>query len=68
MSGPHGTRRWSDLPEADRVRLLADYQPILDTAPPTCSFDTKLERFRAFLSASGVSIDEHEVRGPSRRA
>ena len=59
-------RPWSELPEVERDRLLAEYQRALDAEPPTCSFDTKLERMQRWLADHGVSISEAEIRGKPR--
>ncbi|MFN3867633.1 MAG: hypothetical protein ACK4MF_01050 [Hyphomicrobiaceae bacterium] len=59
-------RAWSDLSAAERDRLLAEYQRVLDAEPPTCSFDTKLERMQRWLEQQGVSLSEAEIRGKAR--
>jgi predicted Fe-S protein YdhL (DUF1289 family) len=55
-------RAWSSLTDAERQKLLADYQPELDRQAPTCSFETKLERMRRWLAGRGVCIAEAEIR------
>lgn len=59
-------RTWTELPEAERDRLLAEYQRVLDGEPPTCSFDSKLERMQRWLAEHGVTISEAEIRGRPR--
>lgn len=59
-------RPWSSLGEAEQARLLADYQPVLDSEAPTCSFETKLARMQTWLGQRGVSISEAEIRRPRR--
>jgi hypothetical protein len=66
MSSPQPLRSWSSLSEAERTALLADYQPVLDTQPLTCSFEGKLARMQAWLAERGVSISEDEIRRPGR--
>lgn len=61
-------RTWSSLSEPERTRLMIDYQPILDTLPKTCSFETKLARMQDFLRERGISITEDEIRRPRRDA
>ena len=67
MSGPAELRPWSSLSESEQTELMQAYQPVLDTEAPTCSFERKLERMKAFLKARGVSITEAEIRAPRRR-
>lgn len=56
-------RPWSTLDPAKRARLLADYQSVLDTETPSCSFELKLQRMQVWLAARGISITEDEIRG-----
>ncbi len=63
MNEATALRAWSDLSEAERARLLADYQQILDREAPTCEFGAKLARMQHWLAERGVSITEAEIRG-----
>lgn len=56
-------RAWSGLSEAERNRLLADYQLAMDREAPTCEFGVKLARMQRWLADRGVSITEAEIRG-----
>ena len=51
-------RPWTDLDEATRTRLLVGHQRWLDTQPPTCALDTKVERFKSWLAEHGIAFDE----------
>ncbi|MFY9974603.1 MAG: hypothetical protein WAK53_10120 [Chromatiaceae bacterium] len=54
-SGPQGKpRAWTELAEEEQTRLRIAYGHYLDTLPPTCSLETKIERFRHWLAAQGV--------------
>lgn len=54
-SGPRGeTRHWTELAEEEQTRLRIAYGHHLDTLPPTCSLETKIERFRHWLASQGV--------------
>lgn len=66
MPVERGLRAWSALSEVERDRLLAEYQSVLDAEPPTCSFDTKLERMQRWLAERGISLSEAEIRGKAR--
>jgi hypothetical protein len=47
-------REWSDIPATEQVALREAYGHYLDTLPPTCDLDTKLDRFRRWLAERGV--------------
>ncbi|HCL66939.1 MAG TPA: hypothetical protein DIC56_19305 [Rhizobium sp.] len=53
-------RRWSALDADEQLALQAAYQSELDKEPPTCSLETKVERFARWLASRGVffSMDE----------
>lgn len=52
---PRGELRvWTDLEEEEQTRLRIAFGHYLDTLPPTCSLETKIERFRRWLAARGV--------------
>jgi len=47
-------RDWTDLGEEEQTRLQIAYGHYLDSLPPSCSLETKIERFRHWLAAHGV--------------
>jgi hypothetical protein len=47
-------RDWSSLTEDEQTELRIAFGHYLDGLPPTCSLDTKVERFRAWLAERGV--------------
>lgn len=50
-------RRWSELNAGEQLRLREAYGRYLDGLPPTCSTDTKMDRFRAWLATHSVELD-----------
>lgn len=50
-------RPWETLSPEEQLALREEYGHYLDTLPPTCSLETKLERFRHWLAEKGVSYD-----------
>jgi hypothetical protein len=52
--GPTAPRGWDELDESERTRLQVDYGYELDRLPPTCSLETKIQRFRRWLAARGI--------------
>lgn len=60
-------RSWSALTEDERTALLAAYQPVVDAETPTCSFEVKLSRMKAWLAEQGISVTEAYIRAPQRR-
>jgi hypothetical protein len=40
---------WSSLDPEQQTALRIEYGYYLDRLPPTCSFETKVERFRTWL-------------------
>ena len=48
-------RDWATLDADERTILQVAFGHYLDTLPPTCSLETKIERFRGWLAARGVS-------------
>ncbi len=42
-------RDWEDLAPAEQTALRVEYGRWLDSLPPTCSLQTKIERFRTWL-------------------
>ncbi|WP_148259260.1 hypothetical protein [Polymorphum gilvum] len=55
---------WSDLDEARQTELLAAYQADLDALPPTCSLETKVERFARWLAGRGIGFSMDDVGRP----
>jgi hypothetical protein len=51
-------KSWVDLTPEEQVRLREEYGRYLDTLPPTCDLDVKLDRFRAWLAARGVRFGD----------
>jgi hypothetical protein len=40
---------WNSLAPAEQTAIRVEYGRYLDTLPPTCSLQRKVERFRAWL-------------------
>jgi hypothetical protein len=51
---PSLTRDWHQLDEDEQTEFQIAFGHYLDTLPPTCSLDTKIERFRRWLAERGV--------------
>ncbi|WP_058555744.1 hypothetical protein [Thiohalocapsa sp. ML1] len=47
-------RDWAALEDAEQTELRVAFGHYLDALPPTCSLDTKIERFRTWLAARGI--------------
>jgi hypothetical protein len=47
--------RWESLPEDRQLELREEYGHYLDSLPPTCSLETKIERFRRWLEERGIT-------------
>jgi hypothetical protein len=45
---------WDNLDQDRQTALRIAFGHWLDTQPPTCSMDTKIERFRHWLRERGV--------------
>jgi len=61
MKIPQGVtalKPWAHLTPAEQLRLREEYGRYLDTLPPTCDLDVKLDRFRAWLAERGVRFDD----------
>ncbi len=53
-------RTWHDLSEDEQTRLRIAFGHYLDRLPPTCSLQTKVERFRHWLAERGIDYpDSH---------
>jgi hypothetical protein len=48
---------WNDLDPDQQTALQVEYGHWLDALPPTCSMQTKIERFRAWLATRGIAYD-----------
>lgn len=55
-------RPWSELDEAEQTALRSEYQAELDKLPPTCSLETKMERFTGWLAERGVAFSMDDLR------
>ena len=47
-------RDWRDLTAGQQLQLREAYGHYLDSLPPTCDLDGKVERFRRWLAERGV--------------
>ncbi len=45
---------WESLSSERQLELRESYGHYLDTLPPTCSLESKIERFRHWLEARGI--------------
>jgi hypothetical protein len=52
-NGPRLTD-WESLPVDRQLELKVAFGWYLDALPPTCSLETKIERFRAWLRERGI--------------
>jgi hypothetical protein len=50
-------RPWEELSSQEQLRLREEYGHYLDQLPPTCSLETKIERFRRWLTERGVHYE-----------
>lgn len=48
---------WDTLSPEEQLALRETYGRYLDTLPPTCSLETKIERFRRWLGERGIAYD-----------
>jgi hypothetical protein len=46
---------WDSLSPDEQLRLREAYGHYLDSLPPTCFMDEKIERFRRWLAEQGVA-------------
>jgi hypothetical protein len=53
-TGPRPLRDWNRLDPEEQTRLQVEYGRYLDTLPPTCSLEAKIERFRRWLAPRGI--------------
>jgi hypothetical protein len=45
---------WEDLSAERQLELREEHGRYLDGLPPTCSLETKIERFRRWLEQRGI--------------
>ena len=57
MNEPRALREWTELDTTVQLALREAYGHYLDTLPPTCSLDTKIERFKRWLAERGVRYE-----------
>lgn len=55
---------WNQLSSEQQVTLRDEYGHYLDSLPPTCSLETKVERFRLWLAERGISYTDGGSSGP----
>lgn len=58
---------WSSLDSDAQTKLRMAHQEWLDSQPPTCSLDTKMERFVHWLAERGVSFEPERDLKPARK-
>jgi hypothetical protein len=64
---PPNLRPWSSLETDEKTRLQVAYGQWLDQLPPTCSLETKIARFTAWLEQHGIDYDaRHDTRHDAR--
>lgn len=52
-------RDWNSLDAEEQTAIRIEYGRYLDSLPPTCSLDTKIERFRSWLrDEKGIEYNE----------
>ena len=51
-------RPWDRLDAREQTDLRVAFGHYLDRLPPTCSLETKVERFRTWLREGGVDYGE----------
>ncbi len=51
-------RPWESLDPQEQTDLREAFGHYLDTLPPTCSLDQKVERFRSWLQNHGVDYQD----------
>jgi hypothetical protein len=48
---------WGQLSSQKQTELRVEYGHHLDSLPPTCSLETKIERFRSWLRERGITYE-----------
>jgi hypothetical protein len=56
--GERELRPWDSLDAEAQTDLRVAFGHYLDTLPPTCSLETKVERFRGWLQDRGVDYQD----------
>jgi len=46
---------WDQLSSERQIELRVEYGRHLDSLPPTCSLETKIEQFRSWLRERGIT-------------
>jgi hypothetical protein len=54
---PGALRDWHQLSPDEQLALREAYGYFLDSLPPTCSLETKIERFSRWLAQQGVRYE-----------
>jgi hypothetical protein len=54
MPSEQRPRDWQALSDEEQTALRVAFGHYLDSLPPTCSLEAKIERFRAWLAARDV--------------
>jgi hypothetical protein len=49
MTSEPPLKDWNDLDPDEQTAIRVEYGHYLDSLPPTCSMETKIERFRRWL-------------------
>jgi hypothetical protein len=57
VAEPDLLRDWSDLKVEEQIALREAYGHYLDSLPPTCSVEAKIERFRRWLAERDVRYE-----------
>ncbi len=61
-------RRWEDLSPEEQTELRIAHQAHLDSLPPTCDLETKLQRFARWLAERDIAFDTRAwLASPPRR-
>jgi hypothetical protein len=51
-------RDWDSLDDSEQMELRLAFGHYLDSLPPTCSLEAKIERFRRWLAERGIDYRE----------
>jgi hypothetical protein len=57
VAEPDSLRDWDDLEVEEQLALREGYGHYLDSLPPTCSLEAKIERFRRWLAERDVRYE-----------
>jgi hypothetical protein len=61
MRAANGERRWDELTAQEQVELRVAFGHFLDLLPATCSLETKLQRFQAWLAERGIDFQKEDL-------